>query len=84
MAVQEKRKNLLQMVREKRKGSEMTPFEFQLWDAQACAEYFGESKEYFLQHTRYKEGFPQEIPGKPKRWRALAVSQWALGLEEAA
>lgn len=62
----------------------MTPFEYQVWDAQECASYLKESREYFLQHTRHKEGFPAEIPGKPKRWRAWAVAQWALGIEQAA
>ena len=57
------------------------PFDLQVWTAEECADYLRESKAYFLQTTRYKEGFPPEIPGKPRRWRALAVTQWALGLE---
>lgn len=57
----------------------MTPFEYLVWDAGDCAEYLKESRDYFLSHTRYKEGFPSEIPGKPKRWRAAAVAAWKDG-----
>ena len=56
------------------------PFEFVIWSAEECAEYLRESKDYFLSHTRHKEGFPSEIPGKPKRWRAASVAAWALGI----
>ena len=58
----------------------MTPFEYLVWDAGDCAEYLKESRDYFLSHTRYKDGFPSEIPGKPKRWRAIEVAGWALGI----
>lgn len=62
----------------------MTPFDLVIWNAQDCADYLKESKDYFLSHTRWKDGFPPEIPGKPKRWRAAAVAAWALGLEKVA
>jgi hypothetical protein len=57
------------------------PFEYRLWDAQACADHFGKSKEYFLRTTRHAKGFPAPTEasseGQP-RWRALAVAQWAI------
>ena len=57
------------------------PFEYALWDAQACADYFGQSKEYFLRTTRHEISFPPTTKmsesGQP-RWRALSVAQWAV------
>ena len=59
----------------------MIPFEYLLWDAQACADYFGQSKEYFLRTKRHEKDFPAPVKnsseGQP-RWRALAVAQWAI------
>lgn len=59
----------------------MTPFEYQLWDAQACADHFGLSKEYFLKTKRHETDFPKPVKssseGQP-RWRALSVAQWAV------
>lgn len=57
------------------------PFEFQLWDAAACAVYFGQSKEYFLRTTRHAKDFPAPVEmsaGGQPRWRALAVAQRAV------
>lgn len=63
---------------------EVVPFEWQAWTADECAAWLEEAPTYFLSHTRHKEGFPAEIPGKPNRWRAIEVAKWAFGLEEAA
>lgn len=57
------------------------PFEYRLWDAGACSDHFGQSKEYFLRHTRHLEGFPAPVKmseGGQPRWRALAVGQWGI------
>ena len=54
------------------------PFDRELWDAQDCADYFKESRQEFLRTRRHKEGFPAEIPGRDRLWRALEVSNWAL------
>lgn len=57
----------------------MIPFEYQLWDADECATYFGQSKEYFLRTTRHAKDFPAPLEmSKQPRWRALAVAQWAI------
>lgn len=63
-------------------GGVVTPFEFEIWDAAACAEYLRQEKSTFLKKTQYAPGFPPrlEIPGQP-RWRAAAVAKWALGAE---
>lgn len=54
------------------------PFEFQIWGPEACAEYFGQSKEVFLRETRHTPGFPAELKKGPKhRWGAWAVATWA-------
>lgn len=55
------------------------PFDRVIWDAGECAEYLRESRAEFLRKTRYAEGFPAEIPSKPRRWRAIEVTAWALG-----
>jgi hypothetical protein len=55
------------------------PFELVIWDAGDCAEYLKESRPEFLRKTRYAQGFPAEIPSKPRRWRAVEVTAWALG-----
>lgn len=61
------------------------PFDRVIWDAADAAAYLKQSKAYFLRVTRYAAGFPEPIPssdgGRPK-WRALAVSEWALGTKE--
>ena len=56
------------------------PFDRVIWDAEDCANYLKVEKMTFLKRTQYAEGFPDRlpIPGKP-RWRAAAVTQWALG-----
>jgi hypothetical protein len=58
----------------------MVPFEFLLWDAQDCADYFKLSKEYFLRNTRHSEGFPKPVSkdNEKPRWRAKAVAAWAV------
>lgn len=54
------------------------PFEYEIWAAQQCADYLGQSYSQFVKRTQYAEGFPKRcpIPGQP-RWPALAVTQWA-------
>ena len=54
------------------------PFDRLIWDAQDCADYFKESRQEFLRTRRHKEGFPAEIPGRDRLWRAVEVSNWAL------
>ena len=61
------------------------PFDRVIWDASQCAEYLGQGKSTFLKRTQYSENavgryFPKRcpIPGQP-RWRATAVTEWALG-----
>lgn len=56
------------------------PFDRVIWSAQQCADYLGESYNQFVRRTQYAEGFPKRCPkpGQP-RWRAQAVTQWALG-----
>lgn len=58
----------------------MTPFEVQIWDANQCANYLGQSYSTFIKRTQYAPGFPARcpIPGQP-RWPAKAVTDWALG-----
>jgi hypothetical protein len=60
------------------------PFERVIWDAQACADYLGQSYSQFVKRTQYQPGFPARcpVPGQP-RWRAIAVTDWAIG-EQAA
>lgn len=63
-------------------GQMNVPFERVIWNADQCAEYLGESRAHFLRVTRYTQGFPVEIPGcqgKHPKWRAIQVSNWALG-----
>ena len=60
------------------------PFDRVIWSAQDCADYFKESRQEFLRVRRHAAGFPPEIPGKPRMWRAIAVTDWAIGLKEAA
>lgn len=57
------------------------PFERQIWSAQQCADYLGQSYNQFVKRTQYAEGFPKRcpVPGQP-RWSAQAVSDWALGM----
>lgn len=56
------------------------PFDRQLWSGQDCADYLGQAYSTFMKRTQYLEGFPArcKIPGQP-RWRAKAVTDWALG-----
>lgn len=56
------------------------PFDRVIWSAQQCADYLGHSYSQFTKRTQYAEGFPKRcpIPGYP-RWRAQAVTAWALG-----
>lgn len=55
------------------------PLESQIWSAQQCADYFGQSYNQFIRRTQYAAGFPKRcpIPGQP-RWPAKAVTEWAL------
>lgn len=55
------------------------PFDRQIWTAQQCADYLGQSYSQFTKRTQYRKGFPPRcpIPGQP-RWSALAVTGWAL------
>lgn len=54
------------------------PFSLVIWDAQDCADYFHESRQEFLRTRRHKEGFPAQIPGRDRMWRAVEVTNWAL------
>jgi hypothetical protein len=49
-----------------------------IWNAQDCADYFKRPRAQFLRYTRYKPGFPKEIPAQPLHWRAVEVTNWAL------
>jgi len=55
------------------------PFDRQIWNAQECAGYLGQSYSHFIKRTQYLEGFPArcKIPGQP-RWPAKKVTDWAL------
>ena len=57
---------------------EMIPFDRVIWNAQQCADYLDQTRQEFLRTTRHAEGFPKELPGRPRHWRALEVSNWAL------
>jgi hypothetical protein len=60
-------------------GEEMTiPFDRVIWNAQDCADYFKQSRQEFLRQTRHGTGFPKELPARPRHWRALEVTNWAL------
>lgn len=63
------------------------PFDRVIWDADDAATYLKQSKAHFLRVTRHSEGFPAPVPasvgGHPK-WQAVAVTNWALGIQEAA
>lgn len=54
------------------------PFDRVIWDAQDCADYFKESRQEFLRTRRHREGFPAEIPGRDRMWRAVEVTNFAL------
>lgn len=56
------------------------PFERVIWDAQACADYLGQSYSQFVKRTQHLPDFPARchVPGQP-RWHALAVTDWAIG-----
>ncbi len=54
------------------------PFDRLIWNAQDCADYFKETRPEFLRTRRHKPGFPKEIPGRERHWRALEVTNWAL------
>lgn len=58
----------------------MIPFEYLIWDAEDCAQYFRQSKEHFLRHTRHSEGFPSPVSRDDQRprWRAKSVAEWAV------
>lgn len=49
-----------------------------IWDAQDCADYFKESRQEFLRIRRHLAGFPAEIPGRSRMWRAVEVTNFAL------
>ncbi len=59
------------------------PFDRQIWTAQQCADYLGQSYSHFAKRTQYQVDFPKRcpIPGQP-RWSARAVSEWALGPQQ--
>lgn len=54
------------------------PFDRVIWNAQDCADYFKQSRQEFLRLTRHMPDFPKELPTRPRHWRALEVSNWAL------
>lgn len=56
------------------------PFERVIWSAEQCAGYLGKEVKVFYR-MQYLPGFPARlpIPGQP-RWRALDVTNWALGI----
>lgn len=55
------------------------PFDRVIWGAQECADYIGLSRQEFLRTIRHKPDFPRELPNLPRRWQAIAVTEWALG-----
>lgn len=57
------------------------PFDRQIWTAEECCSYLGQSYSTFIKRTQHLEGFPARcpIPGQP-RWPAKAVTDWALGI----
>ena len=61
----------------------MIPFDYLLWDADACAEYFGISKDYFLRKKRHQPGFPKPVSedNEQPRWSAKSVAAWAVKSE---
>lgn len=54
------------------------PFDREIWNAQDCADYLKQSRQEFLRITRHSNGFPRELTTRPRHWRALEVSNWAL------
>lgn len=62
----------------------LCPFEREIWTAQKCADYLGQSYSQFTKRTQHLGGFPARcpMPGQP-RWSALAVTAWALGERDA-
>lgn len=54
------------------------PFDRVIWNAQDCADYFKQSRQEFLRLTRHMDGFPKELAARPRHWRAVEVSNWAL------
>ena len=54
------------------------PFDRIVWGAQQCADYLGYSRAEFLRTIRHQEGFPPELANLPRRWQAMAVTEWAL------
>lgn len=55
------------------------PFDREIWNAEQCADYLGQSYSTFIKRTQYLSGFPKRcpIPGQP-RWRALDVTEFAI------
>jgi len=55
------------------------PFDYLLWSAEDCAEYFGISKDYFLRKKRNQPGFPNPVSedNEQPRWSAKSVAAWA-------
>lgn len=62
------------------------PFDRVVWNSEEAASYLKESTEQFLRKTRHSIGFPAPLSGSTKSftWRAIAVSNWKLGIKEAA
>jgi hypothetical protein len=58
----------------------MVPFEFLIWDADDCANYFRISKDYFLRKKRNQPGFPLPVSedNEQPRWSAYSVAAWAV------
>ncbi len=57
------------------------PIEFQIWNADQCAEYFGVTKDNFLREIRHLKDFPPPLSYTAKRqprWSAMAVIERAL------
>jgi hypothetical protein len=57
------------------------PLDRQIWSAQQCATYLGQSYRQFIGRTQHAKGFPKRcpIPGHP-RWQAQAVIDWTRGI----
>lgn len=52
------------------------PFDRQIWSAQDCADYLGQSRKDFLRKTRFLPDFPSELSSLPRRWPAKAITEW--------
>ena len=58
----------------------MIPFDYLLWTADDCADYFKVSKDYFLRKKRNQPGFPKPVSEDDEhpRWSAKSVAAWAI------